>query len=259
MLKIWAPLGLFYRWKSGFREVKSTAGTVVSGFKPDVITLKACTIPTGPSLLKVWRRQQPGSHQELVQNAGDPALPSHCRTRICTLTSPPAVLCTGQVWEARSETTLLWKCGTVSFFSSGVTRDTLGSVKLRVSFVSELELQHSALPAPFPAASEWRQWTKAEKQESGALSLQRLWWCPWGPSDLRCHLWLHPNQVGTSVLALSASQKGHSAFKSKKKKPETTTDESIILLRVVCGSFAPAWGSSGCGCFVRAYGGLHSW
>lgn len=26
-----------------------TAGKVVSGFKPDVITLKACTIPTGPS------------------------------------------------------------------------------------------------------------------------------------------------------------------------------------------------------------------
>lgn len=165
MLKIWAPLGLFHRWKSGFREVKSMLFEVtqlVRWCQDSNLTWspsKPALFPLDPqSVAETAAWVSPGAGSKC--RTPSPALTPE-RTRICTLTSPPAVLCTGQVREARSETTLLWKCGTVSFFSSGVTRDPLGSVKLRVSFVSELELQHSALPAPFPAASEWRQWTKA--------------------------------------------------------------------------------------------------
>ena len=96
---MWVPLHLFYRWKSGLREVKSMLAvqghTSVRWCQDSDLTRstsRPALFPLDPRCSKCDTLSSPSSHREPLQNAGDSALPPTCRARICIWTSPPAVL-----------------------------------------------------------------------------------------------------------------------------------------------------------------------
>ena len=95
---MWVPLRLFYRWKSGLREVKSMLFKVTRPVRwcqdsnLTRSTSRPALFPLDPRCSKCDALSSPSSHREPLQNAGDSALPPTCRARICIWTSPPAVL-----------------------------------------------------------------------------------------------------------------------------------------------------------------------
>ena len=66
-------------------------------------TSKLALFPLDPRCSKFDTLPSLPSHQEPLQNAGDPALPPACKARICIWTSPPAVLDACQAEKPRPQ------------------------------------------------------------------------------------------------------------------------------------------------------------
>ena len=131
---MWVPLRLFYRWKSGLREVKSMLFKVTRPVRwcqdsnLTRSTSRPALFPLDPHCSKCDALSSPSSHREPLQNAGDSALPPTCRARICIWTSPPAVLYACQAEKLCPQPPSSGNVGLCLYFPSAVNTGHLWKI-----------------------------------------------------------------------------------------------------------------------------------